>query len=215
MAGSLGMERVYGGLTAEQRDERRRGQLLDAGLEVFSERGWDGATVHDVCKTAGLSQRYFYDHFADRQELFLEICRGISGDIDRIALAAAVSKGREPLDRVADVLGALAGYFQEDPRRVRVSLVESMATPELRQFRSRMLGTSATLAARLMLSIHPMPARADTAGIALSARVLSGGIAELLVAAAAGEVALDPDAFIAHLTRLYTAAAALDVNGAP
>ncbi|MFA9271396.1 MAG: TetR/AcrR family transcriptional regulator, partial [Baekduiaceae bacterium] len=47
-------DRVYGGLTAEQREDRRREQLLDAGLEIFAAKGWDGATVKDVCRAAGL-----------------------------------------------------------------------------------------------------------------------------------------------------------------
>lgn len=207
-------ERVYGGLTAEEREGRRRDQLLAAGLDVFATRGWDGATVRDVCRSAGLSQRYFYDHFASKQDLFLAVCRQIANDTQRIVRDAATGEGRAQLERVGDVIGALADYFEEDPRRVRVSLVESMATPELRAARSSLLGASATLAARLMRSIHPDPAHADVRGIALSAQLLSGGIAELLVAASTAHVTLPRDELVAHLTRLYTAAATLDVQDA-
>lgn len=207
-------ERVYGGLTAEQREDRRRTQLLDAGLEVFAAKGWDGATVKDVCRAAGLSQRYFYDHFASKQDLFLSVCRQIADDIARVVRAAATGTGREPLERVGDVLGALADYFEADPRRVRVSLVESMATPELRASRSALLGASAQIAARLMRSIHPDPQHADLRGIAVSAQVLSGGIAELLVAASTAHATVPRDELVAHLTRLYTAAATLDVQEA-
>lgn len=205
-------DRVYGGKTAEERDERRRAQLLAAGLDVFATRGWDAATVRDVCRAAGLSQRYFYDHFASKQDLFLTICRDISADTERVVRTAAAGPGRTPLERVGDVLGALADYFEADPRRVQVSLVESMATPELRASRSALLAASADLAARLMRSIHPHPEHADVRGIAVSAQVLSGGIAELLVAASTGRQTLSRDALVAHLTRLYTAAATLDVR---
>lgn len=207
-------DRVYGGLTAGEREQRRRDQLLEAGLEVFAAQGWDGATVRDVCRAAGLSQRYFYDHFASKQELFGAICEQVAAETATLVRVAATSPGREPLERVGDVLGALADYFSEDPRRVRVSLVESMATPELRASRAALLGASADIAARLMRSIHPDPERADTRGIALSARVLSGGIAELLVGASATGADLPRDELVAHLTRLYTAAATLDVHGA-
>ncbi len=205
-------DRVYGGLTAGEREDRRREQLLAAGLEVFAASGWDRATVRDVCRSAGLSQRYFYEHFTSKQDLFLAICQGIAADIERLVREAATGTGREPLERVGDVLGALADYFGGDPRRVTVALVESMATPELRASRSVLLTASADIAARLMRSIHPDPAHADVRGIAVSAQVLSGGIAELLVSAAATQTELPRDELVAHLTRLYTAAATLDVQ---
>lgn len=205
--------RVYGGLTAEEREGRRREQLLGAGLEVFAARGWDGATVRDVCRTAGLSQRYFYDHFASKQELFLAVCAGIADDTEALVDAAARAPGREPLERVAGVLAALADYFAADPRRVRVALVESMATPELRVFRAGLLATASDRAAGLMRSLHPDPAHADLRGIALSARVLTGGIAELLVGAASTGTPPARGELVSHLTRLYTAAATLDVPG--
>lgn len=205
-------ERVYGGLTAGEREGRRREQLLAAGLEVFAERGWEGATVRDVCRAAGLSQRYFYDHFASRQELFLALCRDIDAEIRDRARAAATAPGQTPGQRVTGVLAAIADHFAADPRRVQVALVESMATPELRASRAALLASSAELAARYMRSIHPDPDRADAAGIAISAQVLSAGIADLIAAAAAAGTPLDRDRLVAHLTRLYTAAATLDVQ---
>lgn len=205
--------RVYGGLTAEERNGRRRAQLLAAGLDVFAAQGWDQATVRDVCRAAGLSQRYFYDHFASKQELFLAICAGIAHETEALVRAAARAPGRAPLERVGDVLAALADYFADDPRRVRVALVESMATPELRVFRAELLAAAADRAAGLMRSLHPDPDRADTRAIALSAQVLTGGVAELLVGATSTGSPPPRDALVTHLTRLYTAAATLDVPG--
>jgi AcrR family transcriptional regulator len=204
-------DRVYGGRTAEEREGRRRQQLLDAGLEVFAARGWEHATIKDVCGAAGLSQRYFYDHFASKQQLFLAICGGIAEETERLVGDAARAPGRAPFERVGDVLSVLAGYFAADPRRVRVALVESMATPELRAFRAELLAAASDRAARLMRSIHPDPARADVRGLALSAQVLTGGIAELLVGASATDTPPPRDALVTHLTRLYVAAATLDV----
>lgn len=205
--------RVYRGLTAEQREDQRRAQLLAAGLEVFADQGWDRATVRAVCRAAGLSPRYFYDHFASKQALFLAVCDQIADETEALVRAAARAPGRRPHERVGDVLAALADYFAADPRRVRVALVESMATPQLRVFRAGLLRTASERAAGLMRSLHPDPARADVGGIALSARVLTGGFAELLVGAASTGAPPDRDELVAHLTRLYTAAATLDVPG--
>ncbi len=46
--------RVWGGMTPAEREERRREQFLEAGLEVFGTRGWAGTTVRDVCRAARL-----------------------------------------------------------------------------------------------------------------------------------------------------------------
>ncbi|MBI5104391.1 MAG: helix-turn-helix transcriptional regulator, partial [Solirubrobacterales bacterium] len=73
--------RVYGGMTPAERRARRRAQLLEAGLEVFARRGWARATVADVCRAAGLSQRYFYEQFADREGLFLAITDRIAEEV--------------------------------------------------------------------------------------------------------------------------------------
>jgi hypothetical protein len=88
-----------------------------------------------------------------------------------------------------------------------------MATPELRAFRAGLLAAASDRAAGLMRSLHPDPEYADARGIALSAQVLTGGIAELLVGATTTGTPTPPDQFVSHLTRAYTAAATIDVPG--
>ena len=203
-------ERTYGGLTRREREARRREQLLDAGLEVFAAKGWSGATVLDVCRGAGLSQRYFYDEFPDREALFVAITERIAAEVQAVVRTAAGQPDRTPEDRVRRVLGALAAYFADDPRTVQVALVESFGTPELRAHRARLLAAFSAIAARLMRSLRPDPDGAGARGLLLSATVLSGGIAEALVAAATGDLPAERDELVDHLTRLYTAAAAME-----
>lgn len=200
--------RVWGGMTTAEREERRREQLLEAGLEVFGVRGWYGTTVLDLCRTAKLSQRYFYDHFADREALFLAVVDRVARDVEALVRAASTAEGRTPEQRTEGVLTALAEYFTADPRIVRVALVESFATEALRARRAALIASFSTLAARLMATLAP-GAQADPRGLELSALILSGGIAEALVASASGRTPADAPELVAHLTRLYTAAARL------
>ena len=210
MGGTLTAEgRVYGGLTPGERHDRRRVLLLDAGLEVFAARGWHGAKVADVCREASLSPRYFYAHFPGREELFLAVTDRIAEDVGAVVAGAVAAPAGSAEERVRGVLVALAGFFTADPRTVRVALVESFATPALRAHRAELLRTIADLAARLMRSLHPDPERADARSLELSALVLSGGVAEALIAAVSGAAPATADELVAHLARLYAAAAAV------
>jgi AcrR family transcriptional regulator len=189
--------RRWGGLTADERAGRRRAQLLAAGLEVFGTQGWSGTTVRDISAGAGLSQRYFYEHFAGREACFLAVLDGIAADVERIARET----GGTPEARAHATLAALAHYFTADPRRARVAFVESFATPEFRARRKALLAAFAQLAARLMRALHPDPA--DPASLERSAYLLSGGIAEML----ADDPPFPIDALVDQLTVLYRAAA--------
>lgn len=121
MAGSPPKGRVYGGLTAEERQVRRRAQFVAAGLEVFGTTGFRTATVRAICRQAGLTDRYFYESFGDKEDLLLAVY------LDCIArFQAAVAPVLEAWAVDTDPRTALdAGldlYFRwvEDPKVARV-----------------------------------------------------------------------------------------------
>ena len=63
------------GAPAQGRELRARGKrtmrrLLDAGAEVFAERGYHAARVDDVVKAAATSHGTFYLYFASKEDLF-------------------------------------------------------------------------------------------------------------------------------------------------
>jgi AcrR family transcriptional regulator len=201
--------RVWGGLTTPEREQRRREQFLAAGLEVFGERGWATTTVQDICRAAKLSQRYFYEQFARREALFLAVVDRASDEVEAVVRAAAAVPNRSPQQRAEGVLTALAEHFTADPRAVRVTLVETFATPEFRARRSVLVGAFGALASELMVGLSPDPKHVDRRSLELSALVLSGGIAEALIASVSGRAPAEATELVAHLTALYTAAAAM------
>lgn len=54
----------------EQAKEERRGQILEAALAVFSEKGYHATNVSDVAARAGVSQGTIYWYFDSKDELF-------------------------------------------------------------------------------------------------------------------------------------------------
>ena len=202
------VERVYGGMSAEERTARRREQFLAAGLEVFAERGWAASTVADVCRAAALSPRYFYELFGSREDLFRAVTTRIGDEVRATVRAAVATPDLDPQQRARGVLAALAAYFTADPRTVRVALMESLATEEFRQDRRDLLEGFGSLAARLMRSLRTVGG--DDRSLETSAAALTGGLVELLIAGAEEPVRPGTlDRLLDRLTALYTAAAQL------
>ena len=57
-----------------------RGRLMRAALELYAERGYEQTTVADLAEHAGVTERTFFRHFADKrevlffgQDLFLQV----------------------------------------------------------------------------------------------------------------------------------------------
>jgi len=57
------------GVTAEQ----TRSELLSAAARVFALKGYDGASIADICAEAGLSTGPVYAHYGSKAELFVAV----------------------------------------------------------------------------------------------------------------------------------------------
>jgi AcrR family transcriptional regulator len=55
--------------------ERRRPQVLDAALELFLERGYDGTSMEAVARGAGVTKPVVYACFGGKDELFRALLR--------------------------------------------------------------------------------------------------------------------------------------------
>lgn len=204
--------RVYAGLSAAQRDQRRQAQLLAAGLEVFADRGWAGSTVQDVCRTAGLSPRYFYELFDSREALFVDVMAGIAAEVSAVVDHALSGGAADPAQRLHAVLDALARYFTDDARVIRVALMESLATPRFREERRALLAGFAVSAARLMRGLRTTTPRSGSGAaraLQLSATLVTGGMVEALIAWDSETEPLSTELLVGHLAALWTAAAQL------
>lgn len=145
-----GKEQVYGGVSAQQRREQRHAALIDAGLELFGTLGYPNVPVKMICDEAGLTQRYFYESFTDREALLNAVYRSCFEDLRDAAATAALEYLTEVPDVVAEgavpeehirplaraAFGALLSTLTTDRRRARVILIEVVGvSPALEQLR--------------------------------------------------------------------------------
>lgn len=57
------------------RTGRKFGQVLEGAREVFLADGFEGASVDDIARAAGVSKATLYSYFPDKRLLFMEVAR--------------------------------------------------------------------------------------------------------------------------------------------
>lgn len=122
----MAVRRAYGGRTADERDARRRRQLLDAGLDVFGTTGFRTATVRGLCREARVADRSFYELYATTEDLLLGVYRDCIGRMTT-AVVEAIDAGHAADDDL-DTLArrGLDAFFEvlSDRRIARVVWLE-------------------------------------------------------------------------------------------
>lgn len=121
--------RRYGGLSEAERVQERRERFLEAGLEVFGTLGLRGATVRTLCRTAGLTERYFYESFEDTESLFCAVYEAQTARL-RDFIVAKLPQLPPELDLRTPAALNLYFDFMRDERVVRVIYIESMTGSE-------------------------------------------------------------------------------------
>jgi AcrR family transcriptional regulator len=97
------------GMTRWQPDSR--GRLEVAALELYLEQGFDSTTVAEIAERAGLTERTFFRHFADKREVLFPGGATFQNLITDGAAAAPPDAG--PLDAAFAGLQAVSGFLQE------------------------------------------------------------------------------------------------------
>lgn len=59
--------------THAERGEQKYAQVLAGAREVFIASGFEGASVDDIARTAGISKATLYRHFPDKEALFIAV----------------------------------------------------------------------------------------------------------------------------------------------
>ena len=199
--------RTYSGITLEARREQRRRRLLDAGLEEIGTRGYDQITVKDVCRRAGLTERYFYEQFSDRHGLLVAVYDDVVGVVLSATLAAAESAPNELAGRSRAGLAAFVGALADDPRRARVQLIESVGRGvELERRRWEVMRTFADYVQQSAELLHPRPDISPLRRGAL-ASALVGATNHLVVEWVLGDLEMSREELVETLVTLLLAVA--------
>src|SRR5689334_1258122 len=141
-----------------------RGRLRQAAFELYGEHGFDRTTVAQIAERAGLTERTFYRHFADKREVVF------SGEVHRVLVstlvdAPAAMTAMEAARAALDAAGAVLDKRRDMTRRRQAVIA---ANPSLQQGEQVKY---AMLAADMAEALRERGVEAVAAGLAADAGV--------------------------------------------
>ena len=108
--------------------ESQRGRILQAMIEVVSERGYPETRVVDVIGVAGVSRKTFYELFVSKEDSFLAAYDVL---VENLLSYAGHGFGAKPdapwAERMAAGLKELLQQLAEHPDEARFAIVEVLA----------------------------------------------------------------------------------------
>ena len=143
-----------------------RGRLAQAAFALYAERGYEQTTVAEIAERAGLTERTFFRHFADKREVLFA-----GADALRELLVGTVAKAPPslaPIDAAATGLEAAGALLQEGRELAQQRQTIIAASAELRE---RELIKLASLAAALAQALRERGVADPTATLAAEAGI--------------------------------------------
>jgi AcrR family transcriptional regulator len=172
--------RAYGGVSASERVAARRERLIDAAIELYGKDGYLATGVKDVCRQAGLTDRYFYESFANSGELFSAAFDRAAGDL---LLSVAQRVGQAPPVPDAQARAAIDTFVRalaDDPRKARLLFAETASAGGAVERHVR--ATVRQFAALIAATARPhLPGAVPDVVVEMGALSLVGAIASVMV----------------------------------
>lgn len=179
--------------------------MIEAGLEVIGNHGWAAATVRTVCRTAGLTERYFYQAFPDRDALLIAVYDHVVAEGVAVVMDAIEHAPRDFAGTVRAVITAGVDMVTADPRKGRLLAIEATAHQPLLRRRQEAMRDQAGLIARL--SAEQFGGRADDLDAQINALAGVGALVEVGSAYLDGRLPLSRERLIESLTGIVLACA--------
>ena len=108
-----------------------RGRLELAALALYGERGFENTTVAEIAARAGLTERTFFRHFADKREVLFSGANALQELLVSNVAAAPDSIG--PIDAVGAALEAAGALLEQRREYARQRAAIIAANTELRE----------------------------------------------------------------------------------
>jgi AcrR family transcriptional regulator len=193
--GCVSQVRPYRGVEAADRLAGRRARLLQAGLDILgSDSDLSELTVRGICRQAGITARYFYESFTDKDDFVAAVFDWVIADIAATTQAAATAARPEEQTRAS--MANIVRTIVRDPRVGRLLFSSHLANPVLARKRVEAGGLMALLSGQQMVNTLQVP---ENDKVKTTAYFVVGGVVQTISAWLAGEVDLEPDQLVDQL----------------
>ncbi len=182
----------WSGVPLPDRQALRRDELITAGIALLGSPGGPVLTVRAVCRAAGLTERYFYESFADRDEYVA----AVYDDVCNTAMSTLMES-----DSPRDAVERFVALMVDDPTRGRVLLLAPEAEPVLTHSGAEWMPSFIELLQRKLTRIT------DPTVQAMVATGLIGALSALFTAYLDGRLPATREQFIDHCVELLLSGA--------
>lgn len=111
-------------LLPEHKPPGSPGQILEAALKLFAERGYASASVREVAAASGLKPATIYAHYPSKEHILAELCRVGHEEQFRGVRAAVLNSGADPCVQIAAYVRAHVGMHTAFPMLAVVANAE-------------------------------------------------------------------------------------------
>lgn len=133
-------ERIYRGMSLAQRRSRRRARLIQAARELWCEQGWAGVSMRAVCAKAGLTDRYFYESFTDRDAVLVAVGESVREEtVALLAHAIDAHADASPIEQLQAALQTIVDFIAEDPGSAQIFFGDHGGNEVLQELRRSMV----------------------------------------------------------------------------
>lgn len=176
----------WSGVPLEDRQALRRDELIAAGVDLLGGEAGPALTVRAVCRAAGLTERYFYESFSDRDEFV----RAVYDDVCARAMSTLSSS-----TTAQDAVERFVALMVDDPTRGRVLLLAPTVEPVLTRSGASWMPSFIELLQRKVARITGIT---EPAVQAMAATGLLGALTALFIAYLDGRLTATRQQFIDH-----------------
>lgn len=109
--------------TREEQKEKRREEILAAGLELFIRKGYAATKIKDIADYVGMSVGLLFHYFESKEKLYEELIRiGISGPVNTMA-----ESSMEPIEFFRYAAERIFRILKEEPFVAKMFVLMSQA----------------------------------------------------------------------------------------
>ena len=107
-----------------------RERIRDAGLTLFSERGYTGTTVREIADACGLAPGAIYNHYASKEALLFAIVDRVHDDADAVLSATLRGGEHDPAAQLEALAAEFTAFHIARPRETRVANRDYIYLPD-------------------------------------------------------------------------------------
>ena len=112
--------------------EERREQILESALNIFVDKGYNGATTVDISKEAAISEVTLFRYFDSKKQIFMEAIEPIL--VTGLEESIVASKDLKPTEKLKFILKNRIKFISSHHEVIKLILMESQINPEVADF---------------------------------------------------------------------------------